>query len=207
MSWAMLALLLFAAIADAQDAFHKQFTLNTDAEVTLLLTASAPGADWGREGAEAPLCDVFIDGKLNGNIVIFQGERSWTYKMFLGRPGRGRHELEIRRNAQWSAPGAGLRLERAEISEINPADPDYPAIVHAPILLARADTIGRYSDLPLLMWYEELPSESGKVLQYSIVFTNEDGGTPTDALMARWGRTTDIEYIYRVQLDPAGKIV
>src|SRR5207248_943806 len=34
-----------------------------------------------------------------------------------------------------------------------------------------------------------------------------DGGTPTDALMARWGRTTDIEYIYRVQLDPAGKTV
>ena len=55
MSWAILTLLLFAAIADAQEVLHKQFTLTTNAEVTLLLTASAPGADWGREGADAPL--------------------------------------------------------------------------------------------------------------------------------------------------------
>jgi hypothetical protein len=29
-----------------------------------------------------------------------------------------------------------------------------------------------------------------------VIFTNEDGGTPTDRLMATWGRTTDIEFIY-----------
>jgi hypothetical protein len=127
--------------------------------------------------------------------------------MFLGRPGRGKHEVEIRRNAKWSAAGAAVRIESAEILQISPTDPDYVAISHAPVLMARADTIGRYSDLPLLMWYEELPATAGKILQYSIIFTNEDGGTATDALMARWGRTTDIEYIYRVQLDSAGKIV
>jgi hypothetical protein len=38
----------------------------------------------------------------------------------------------------------------------------------------------------------------GDSLQYTIVFSNEDGGTSTRALMARWGRTTDIEYVYRV---------
>jgi hypothetical protein len=38
----------------------------------------------------------------------------------------------------------------------------------------------------------------GDSLQYTVVFSNEDGGTSTRALMARWGRTTDIEYIYRV---------
>jgi len=203
----ILALGVLAASAFGQDVLHKQFTVNADAEVVLSLTATAPGADWGREGAEAPLCDVLIDGKSSGNIVVFQGERSWTYKMFLGRFGRGRHELEIRRNAQWSAAHAGLRLEGAEILQLNPSDPDYVVISHAPILMARADTIGRYSDLPLLMWYEELPATNGRILQYSIVFTNEDGGTATDALMARWGRTTDIEYLYRVQLDSTGKIV
>src|SRR5689334_15503414 len=207
MSRMMLLFLLFSVVANAQDVIHKQFTVTSDAEVILSLTAGAPGADWGKEGAEAPLCDVLIDGKLNGNIVIFQGDRSWTYKIFLGHFGGGKHEVDIRRNAQWSAAGAGLRLEHAEISLLNPTDPDYVAISHAPILMARADTIGRYSDLPLLMWYEELPATAGRILQYSIIFTNEDGGTATDALMARWGRTTDIEYIYRVQLDSAGKIV
>ena len=40
-----------------------------------------------------------------------------------------------------------------------------------------------------------------------MIWSNEDGGTNTPALMARWGRTTDIEWIYRVVLDRAGAIV
>ena len=40
-----------------------------------------------------------------------------------------------------------------------------------------------------------------------MIFTNEDGGTPTDRLMATWGRTTDIEYIYSVEVDRAGAIL
>ncbi len=40
-----------------------------------------------------------------------------------------------------------------------------------------------------------------------MIFTNEDGGTPTDRLMATWGRTTDIEYLYSVAVDASGAIV
>jgi hypothetical protein len=40
-----------------------------------------------------------------------------------------------------------------------------------------------------------------------MIWSNEDGGTNTPALMARWGRTTDIEWIYRVVLDGGGRIV
>jgi hypothetical protein len=171
------------------------------------VTASAPGASWDREGAEAPLCNVSVDGKLNQNMVIFQGEQSWTYKVFLGRFATGQHDLLVERDPRWSAPNAGLHLEKIEFRQLDPRDREYLAVAHAPILQARADTIGRYSDLPLLMYYEELPSEKGKILQYTIIFTNEDGGTATDALMARWGRTTDIEYVYRVHLDDSGKVL
>jgi len=171
------------------------------------VTASAPGASWDREGAEAPLCNVYVDGKLNQSIVIFQGEQSWTYKVFLGRFAPGQHDLLVERDARWSAPNAGLHLETIEFRQLEPGDREYIAVAHAPILQARADTIGRYSDLPLLMYYEELPDEIGKSLQYTIIFTNEDGGTATDALMSRWGRTTDIEYIYRLHLDGSGKIL
>jgi hypothetical protein len=41
-------------------------------------------------------------------------------------------------------------------------------------------------------------------LRYGVVFSNEDGGTPTDRLMATWGRTTDIEYVYWVDVDESG---
>jgi hypothetical protein len=39
-----------------------------------------------------------------------------------------------------------------------------------------------------------------------VVFSNEDGGTPPDRLMATWGRVTDIEYVYGVELDAAGAV-
>ena len=40
-----------------------------------------------------------------------------------------------------------------------------------------------------------------------MIFSNEDGGTETDRLMATWGRTTDIEFVYGVELDEAGRIL
>ena len=36
------------------------------------------------------------------------------------------------------------------------------------------------------------------------MWSNEDGGTPTPALMAQWGRTTDIEWVYRVEVERQG---
>ena len=44
----------------------------------------------------------------------------------------------------------------------------------------------------------------GRQFRYSVIFTNEDGGTATDRLMATWGRTTDVEFVYGVTLDRAG---
>jgi hypothetical protein len=42
---------------------------------------------------------------------------------------------------------------------------------------------------------------------YSTVWSNEDGGTVGPALMARWGRTTDIEWTYSVVVGPGGERV
>ena len=45
---------------------------------------------------------------------------------------------------------------------------------------------------------QDVTGESGSryALQYTAIFSNEDGGMPTDRLMATWGRTTDIEFVY-----------
>ena len=77
----------------------------------------------------------------------------------------------------------------------------------APFVYARPNTVGRFTDVPVFMWYEREPTERGALYRYSVIFTNEDGGTPTDRLMATWGRTTDIEYIYSIEVDRAGGIV
>lgn len=44
------------------------------------------------------------------------------------------------------------------------------------------------------------------IVRYTAIFTNEDGGTQTLALMARWGRGTDIEWVYEFRVRD-GKIV
>src|SRR5688500_2188467 len=56
------------------------------------------------------------------------------------------------------------------------------------------------------MWYEIEPTAGGKRYRYSVIFSNEDGGTPGDRLMATWGRTTDIEYVYSVEVGNDGTI-
>src|SRR5204863_2438779 len=77
----------------------------------------------------------------------------------------------------------------------------------APILHARPNTVGRFTDLPILMWYEIVPTARGRQFRYSVIFTNEDGGTATDRLMATWGRTTDVEFVYGVTLNGRGQVV
>ncbi|MFN7926169.1 MAG: response regulator [Bryobacteraceae bacterium] len=76
---------------------------------------------------------------------------------------------------------------------------------HAPILERRANARGSDTDTPLLLYAERLKDKDGEYIQYTVIFSNEDGGTSTRALMARWGRTTDIEHVYRVWVDDAGK--
>jgi hypothetical protein len=76
---------------------------------------------------------------------------------------------------------------------------------HAPVLYQRVDTVGTESDVPLLMYVEWDAKQ--RALTYTVIFSNEDGGTSTRDLMARWGRTTDIEYVYKVWVDETGKAV
>jgi hypothetical protein len=81
------------------------------------------------------------------------------------------------------------------------------ALAYSPVLYARANTIDRFTDIPLLMYYEILHDANGNlIVRYTAIFTNEDGGTQTAALMARWGRATDIEWVYQVRAD-RGKVI
>jgi hypothetical protein len=207
-------LFLFACCAllqvhPAQASYRGEFRFEVPApgEGVAEIAASAPGASWGKSGAEASVATVYLDGEYNQDVVIDHGSEPWTYRVFLGPLPAGSHRLRIERNAKWSAAGAGLDVREVHTRVVSAGDPAYAALAHAPVLYARADTIGHFSDVPLLMWYEVFPEAAGKLFQYSFIFTNEDAGTPTPALMARWGRGTDIEYAYRVLLDAAGKTV
>ncbi|HEY3740162.1 MAG TPA: response regulator [Bryobacteraceae bacterium] len=184
------AMLILAGLAQAET-----LPLNVDkaGEVALALELSSPGSDWSKEGREAALADVSIDGGAAQQVMVFDGERPHKYPLWIGKLAAGSHEVRVTRNAQYSAAGSQLKV--LGVRRIDVAD---DVLAHAPVLYARKNTIGKFTDIPLIVYAEHL--DEGKTLQYTVIFSNEDGGTATRALMARWGRTTDIEYVYRLDV-------
>ncbi|HEY3128062.1 MAG TPA: hypothetical protein VGL91_01265 [Acidobacteriota bacterium] len=65
---------------------------------------------------------------------------------------------------------------------------------YAPILVSRNEPGISQNDLPLIVYCEV--AQKPKRLAYTWIFSNEDAGTDTEALFARWGRATDIELVY-----------
>ncbi len=193
----------------AQTLVEKKFRFEAEAEALLTLKASSPGASWATEGAEAAVVTVEVDGKYQQDMILFGGAETFTYRALLGRLAAGGHDLRITLNQTQSAHNAA----RAVISETvvtagtGGARIEALALAHAPLLYARPDTVGKFSDIPLLMWYEVIREGTTRTIRYSIIFTNEDGGTQTAALMARWGRVTDIEWLCEVKLDTEGKVL
>src|SRR5258708_34076266 len=55
------------------------------------------------------------------------------------------------------------------------------------------------------MWYETDATPRGTRLRYSVIFSNADGGTPADRLLATWGRLTDIEHVLGIEFDREGR--
>jgi len=205
----LLAALLFAPSSNAQTLLEKRFQLTQPSEVRLELTAVAPETDWAVKGREAAVGTLYVDGAYQQDVIFFAGPRKHTYRVLLGRLAPGDHTLRVTLNARQSAPNdARVVIHEALIAPVTNADRlEAAAYAHAPIVYARPDTVGKFSDAPLLMWYEFAQNENATVIRYSIIFSNEDGGTQTAALMARWGRATDIEWVYEVKLDASGKIV
>ena len=190
------------------------FNLTEDMEVGLEIEARSPDTAWVRKGAEASALLISVDGKYNQDLLLWAGDELFRYRVMLGRFPRGKHRVSVTLNAARSAAEA----RRAEVKSLRPlpfapargaedANEEQLALVHSPILYARPNTIDRFTDIPLLMYYEILREARGVlIVRYTVIFTNEDGGTQTAALMARWGRATDIEWVYQIRVRD-GKII
>ena len=184
------------------------FVLQEEMEVGVEIEARSPGASWAREGAEAAALSVSVDGVYNQDLLLWAGEELFPYRLMLGRLAKGKHTVSVSLNIPRSAAGA----RRAEVKALHEilltasrttgiTEEDRLALMRSPILFARANTIDHFTDIPLLMYYEILPqADNDKIIRYTVIFTNEDGGTQTAALLARWGRGTDIEWVYEFRV-------
>jgi hypothetical protein len=205
----MTALLGWLAPAPQIDAFTQSFTVANPSEVTAVIHAGCARCDWGEDGREAVALRLTVDGAYSQHLVLARGEAPSDYHVRLGTHSPGRHLLRVERDPELSARGTGpATIDVTVVSALaqGPRE-DFVAQSMAPIVYARPNTVGKFTDLPLFMWYEVAGTPKGRQFRYSVIFSNEDGGTQTDRLMATWGRTTDIEFVYGVEVDDAGRIL
>jgi hypothetical protein len=149
---------------------------------------------------------LVVDGKPNCQILLFPGSGRERYDALVGPLPPGRHVLEAVGSDLWPADPRIIG-KRIAARAVTAAAPDYDRLRFAPRLVPRADTVGEATDVPILSYVEEDAVARGRRYRYSVVFSNEDGGTATRALMARWGRATDIELAYEVVIAPDGSLV
>lgn len=191
---------------------------------------------WAKKGSEAVVLSVFVDKKYNQDVMLFAGGGSdpgmparRVYPIFLGELSPDEHKVEVFINKGRSAYSAeSVVVHRAEIfsaqpghqngtlralgagglfSEMGKARAELMAKANAPFIYARPDAVDKFSDIPLLTYYELFAEPDGVFrVRYTTIFSNEDGGTQSKALMARWGRTVDIEWVYEMRIDKYGKI-
>jgi hypothetical protein len=207
---AALAVALTPAAAAHAAVARTQFVAPHTGEAKLAFTASAPGTDWGSAGREAALLDVSVDDRVVAHVVTFAGAQPFTYRTALGRVAAGRHTVAVQLDAEKSPAG----VDKAKVRDLEPsvAPADDLVARYAPVLYGRnlpeipGEFENNHTDVPLLAYHTSSPDAAGnRTIEYTVIWSNEDGGTNTPALMARWGRTTDIEWIYRVTVDPAGR--
>jgi hypothetical protein len=189
---------------------HLDIDISTPGEVVLLATLAAPGADWSRRGAECAVLSVDVDERLASDVIVLS-ERRVTRGIALGQLSAGPHRISLRFASASPASARGIRVAEPLVVHAQRGSAEEIALRHAPILYGRsnAEPGGPFqntvTDAPLLAWHR-ISSEGGRrTLEYSVLWTHEDGGTDGPALMARWGRTTDIEWIYRVDVDDRGE--
>jgi hypothetical protein len=135
--------------------------------------------------------DIIVDGDVRTTVLLFGKVGHGPYTALLHALPAGRHDVAAQPSPYWAWPASAA----APVLTAFPA-PDSIVVAHAPALWLRSDTIGVSTDLPLAMYAEDTRVNGTGVLRYSYIFSNEDGGTATPALLARWGRTTDIEMAY-----------
>ncbi|MCO6011679.1 hypothetical protein NE236_42715 [Actinoallomurus purpureus] len=184
-------------------------------EVLAAVTAAAPGVSWAVKGRESAVLSLFVDGRYATDDVVpaaFPIKREFA----LGHLPAGRHTLRLRLAADRSA-GRSVRVSGLEFRTAGAGSPAYTDLAHAPVLYGRTGAGGTSTgpfqnaatDTPLVAWHEDVPATTPghRLLTFSYIWSNEDGGTSTPQLMARWGRTTDIEWIYQVEVDARGRRV
>jgi hypothetical protein len=148
---------------------------------------------------------VEVNGRPAHDVLVVPGSGQARYETLVGPLPAGRHTIAVGRSTRWPSHAA-VQASRLSARTVSAGSPDYDLLRLAPLIVLRPDTVGVLNDLPMLLYAEDRRSGGAGPIGYTTIFTNEDGGTDTRALFARWGRACDIELIYEASLDADGRV-
>lgn len=193
----------------AGQAFEHAFTLDAPGEAWAALTLDAPGTSWRR--GEAAVVAVDVDGGARQEVILAGGDEPIEYLRALGRLPAGPHTLRLQ-TPQDLPPSAARSVTVGSVrtGSVDDADPNASIWRHAPVIHYRAlngplDSLT--SDTPLMLFYRVEARPDGATLEYHLIYSHEDAGTDLTGLLAVWGHTVDIEWVFRVTTGPAGRVI
>ena len=147
-------------------------------KVTATVTARCGGCSWASPALTAAMLVLEVDGHYAQHQPLTRGEGPRITSVLLGRFAAGPHRLSIRLDRGWTPKAVhGVAIPDVRIATTTEDDPDFRALAYAPVLHPRPNELGRFTDVPLVMWYETDATARGTRIRYSVIFSNEDGGT------------------------------
>ncbi|HKV43141.1 MAG TPA: hypothetical protein VJT32_00470, partial [bacterium] len=189
--------------------FEHAFVVGSPGEAWASLTLAAPGTSW--RDARVAVVEIEVDDRDRQEVILAGGDEPTEYLRLLGRLAAGSHRLRLRIQPDLTSPdAAAVTVDRVQTRFVGDEDPAAPVWRHAPVVHYRAVTSpldSLTSDTPLLLFYRTGSDAHGTVIEYHLIFSHEDAGTDLPGLLARWGHTVDIEWVFRVTLDGTGRPV
>jgi len=195
-AWALASVLALAATGCGGDTGTRA-VIRCDTGAMAVVSVTATDTCKPSTSPLVAAVSIWMDGRYDHEVLFFPGSGLGISESLVGPLANGRHVIDMRPSVLWK-PLACLSPERVSAAVIEPGSPQHDLYRRAPVLELRGDTVGEQTDIPLYSYAERLQQGDERVLRYTVVFSNEDGGTPTRALFARWGRTTDIEQVYEI---------
>src|SRR6266536_2145301 len=143
------------AVAAAASLWDQAFTLARAGEATATLRARCPACDWSSPTRTAAMLVLDVDGRDPRNLLLYRGEGPAEYAVSLGGLRAGVHRLRVRLDPRATARDVrSATVEDVRVDVTTAEAPEYPALAHAPVLHPRPNAVGRFTDVPLVLWYE-----------------------------------------------------
>ncbi len=118
---------------------------------------SAIGCAWETAGREAVMLRVTLDGRYVQHLPLSAAGPCNISRLARRRVPPGTHVVRAEIDRELTARGCarrGAASSRSRFEQIHQSRAEYRPLSLAPFVYARPDTVGRFNDVPLFMWYE-----------------------------------------------------